>query len=228
MLLPIGGDVRIKSVLLTGLQIGGAAVTRICREIAWKPAGVGQGPLEPGQQMHRIAGLVAHADGHDHLVISIDSGLAVVALNPAVVDLENVAVGVGDVALGLGSGVAGGIGGQLAAWHRQWIRICASRDGDRWCKASGPNLLKSQLLGIVGPLAGTTGSAHRPLAGSGVIMGLSFGSLPLRLLRLLQSLASLGGSDLCLQLGFGLADPLQPALTPLQLFGQPSPRLSLP
>ena len=46
--------------------------------------GVELDPLQHGQQLHRIAGLVAEADGHDHLMANVQHGLSVVALDPAI------------------------------------------------------------------------------------------------------------------------------------------------
>jgi hypothetical protein len=54
-----------------------------------------------------ISGLVAHADGHDHLVVAIDVGLCDVALHPAVSALEYVADGVREIPLRAGVGVTG-------------------------------------------------------------------------------------------------------------------------
>jgi hypothetical protein len=73
------------------------------------------------QQVHGITGLVAHTDSHVHLVVAIDGGLGVVALNPAVTAFEDVAVWIGEIPLGLGLGETGGIGGKLPQRHRQWI-----------------------------------------------------------------------------------------------------------
>ena len=92
MLLPAGGDISIDASLLAGFQVVGAAVTRICRQLCWQLASVGLDSLQHGQQVHGVAGLVADADRHDHLVVAIDSGLGVVALDPTVSPLEDVAV----------------------------------------------------------------------------------------------------------------------------------------
>ena len=69
--------------------------------------------------MHRVDGLVAHADGHDDLVVAIHGGLGVVALNPAVSAFEDVAVGIGEIALGLWFGIPSCIRRELTVWHRQ-------------------------------------------------------------------------------------------------------------
>lgn len=71
--------------------------------------------------MGSVAGLIAHADGDDHLMVTIDCSLSVVALDPAVTALENVAVGVrvGEafrlavIALGLAFGSASSVGEHL-------------------------------------------------------------------------------------------------------------------
>ena len=43
--------------------------------------------------------------GHDHLVVTIDSSLGIVALNPVIRSLEGLAVGVGEITLGWRFGV---------------------------------------------------------------------------------------------------------------------------
>ena len=84
MLLPAGGDVGIQPTLLAGLEVGGAAVARIRSEQLGQLAGVGLDSLHHRHEVHGVAGLVADANGHDHLVVTIDGGLDVVALDPAI------------------------------------------------------------------------------------------------------------------------------------------------
>jgi hypothetical protein len=55
-------------------------------------AGLDRDSIQHRQQMHRISGLVADANRHDHLMVPIDGGLAVIALNPNVTTLEHVAL----------------------------------------------------------------------------------------------------------------------------------------
>ena len=123
MLLPAGGDVGIQPFSLTGFQVGGAAVAGIRNQGIRQLPSVGLDSLQHGQQVNRIAGLVADADRHDHLVVTVDRGLAVVALDPAVSSFEDVAVGVSEVALRVGFGVADAIGRELSLRHRHGIQI---------------------------------------------------------------------------------------------------------
>ena len=119
VLLAADGDVGVELPVLTGFQVRGAAVTGVGDQAIGSLTGVGLDPLVHGQQVHRITGLVAHPDRHDHLVVAIDGGLGVVALHPAVSALEDVAVGIREVPLRGGFGVAGCIGGERALRHRQ-------------------------------------------------------------------------------------------------------------
>ena len=73
--------------------------------------------LQHWQQVHRIAGLVADADGHDDLVCAIDGSLSVVGLNPAVRSLEDVAIGVREIPLDLRFGVTSCNGWQRPLLH---------------------------------------------------------------------------------------------------------------
>ena len=57
--LPAGGDVGIKSPLLADFQVGGAAVAGVGDQDIRQLAGVGDGTLQHGHQIHRVAGLVA-------------------------------------------------------------------------------------------------------------------------------------------------------------------------
>ncbi len=99
MLLPAGGDIGIDAALLTGFEVGDAAVTRICCQRCWQLGDIGVDSLHHGQQVHGVAGLVADADRHDHLVVAIDSGLGIVPLDPTVSSLEDVAVTIWEVPL---------------------------------------------------------------------------------------------------------------------------------
>ena len=75
-------------------------------------------------------------------MLSINGGLAVVALKPAVCPFEDVAVGVREIALGLGFWLSGCIRGELAVWDLQWIPFMGN------------------LLGIICSFAGTTAAVH--------------------------------------------------------------------
>ena len=107
VLLAAGGDVGDEAPVLAGFQVGGAAVTGVRDQGIRQLTAFGLDPLLHGLQVHCIAGLVAHADGHDHLVVAIEVGLCVVALHPAVSALENVADGVREIPLRAGVGVTG-------------------------------------------------------------------------------------------------------------------------
>lgn len=76
-------------------------------------------------------------------MLSIDVGLGVVALNPAVCLFVDVAVGVSEIALGLGFWLSGCIRGELAVWNLQWIAFMGN------------------LLGIICSFAGTTAAFRR-------------------------------------------------------------------
>lgn len=93
-LLAAGGDIGLQIPLFAGFLVGGAAVTRIRRQYGGPLAGVGLDSLLHRQEVHGVAGLVAYPDRHDHLVIPIDSGLGVVALNPTISSREDMAVGI--------------------------------------------------------------------------------------------------------------------------------------
>ena len=103
-----GGDVGIQLTLLAALDAVCAAVIGIREQLVWQLAGIGEDPLQHGQQMGGITGLVADPNRHDHLVVSIDRHLAVVTLDPAVSAFEDVAVGIG-VAEGPRSGSCVGL-----------------------------------------------------------------------------------------------------------------------
>ncbi|MCP9783272.1 hypothetical protein KBY83_08050 [Cyanobium sp. WKJ7-Wakatipu] len=76
-------------------------------------------------------------------MLSIDVGLGVVALNPAVCLFVDVAVGISEIALGLGFWLSGCIRGELAVWNLQWIAFMGN------------------LLGIICSFAGTTAAFRR-------------------------------------------------------------------
>ncbi len=84
MLLRAGGDTGVEPPLFAVFQVGGAAVAGIRNEGIQQLTGVELDPLQHGQQVHRIAGLVNDADRHDDLVVSKDGILSVVDLNPSV------------------------------------------------------------------------------------------------------------------------------------------------
>ncbi len=69
-------------------------------------------------------GLVAHADSHDHLVITIHDGLDAVAMNPATRVFEDVAAWVSEIPLRAGLWFSSCIGRELSARHRQGIHLC--------------------------------------------------------------------------------------------------------
>jgi hypothetical protein len=68
--------------------------------------------------MGGVTGLVADPHRHNHLMVSIDHQLAVVALDSAVSAFVEVAVGIGEAALGFAVDLSGPIDGEVAAG--QW------------------------------------------------------------------------------------------------------------
>ena len=69
MLLPAGGDVGLQPLHLTGFQLCGASVAGIRNQGIRQLPSVGLDSLQHGQEVVRIAGLVAHADGHYQMSI---------------------------------------------------------------------------------------------------------------------------------------------------------------
>lgn len=89
VLLPARQDVSIEQPLLAGLPVGGAAVPGVGDQSIRHLSGNCLDPLQHRHQMHRITGLVADANGHDHLVVSVHRSLSVVTLDPAITALED-------------------------------------------------------------------------------------------------------------------------------------------
>jgi hypothetical protein len=85
----------MQTSLLAHLDVAGAAGTGIGDQPLGPLAGVGLDPPDHRQEMQRVTGLTADADGHDHLVVTIQGGLGAVALDPVVTALEDVTVGIG-------------------------------------------------------------------------------------------------------------------------------------
>jgi len=89
-----GGDAGLQLPLFAGLQVRGAAATGVGNQNIRQPAGIGFRAF-PSMDNSCTASLalVADADGHDHLVITVDSslGLGVVVLDPAARSAEGVA-----------------------------------------------------------------------------------------------------------------------------------------
>lgn len=106
------GDVGIWLTLLARFDVGDVAVACIHSALPWQLAYVGLDSLQYGEQVHRIAGLVAGANAHDHLVVTICCGHRVVALNPALSSLDDATFWIGELALGLGFWVFSRTGGQ--------------------------------------------------------------------------------------------------------------------
>jgi hypothetical protein len=90
VLLAASGVIRIHSPLPASLEVGGAAVARINTQSLRSMASLDRDAVQHRQQMHRISGLVADANPHDHLMVPIDGCLAVMALNPNVTTLKDV------------------------------------------------------------------------------------------------------------------------------------------
>ena len=64
-------------------------------------ASCGRDAVQHGIQVLHIRRLVAHAHRHDHLMVAVDSQLAVLALDVMAIGFHEVAVGVGEIPLGL-------------------------------------------------------------------------------------------------------------------------------
>lgn len=105
VLLPAGGDVGIQVPVLTGLKVVTATESHVRREHRWQLAAVDLDSLQHQQQVHGVGGLDVNADGHYDLMVGINCGLGIVALNTAIASLEDVAAGVGEIPLGLGLGL---------------------------------------------------------------------------------------------------------------------------
>src|SRR5687768_8427862 len=99
--LPPGGDVGARAARVGGGQIGLRAVAGIGRGLARDAAGVGDDRVDHRRQLVLVAARVSDAGGDDDLMPGIDRGLRVVALDEAVLGLEDAALGVGEVALRL-------------------------------------------------------------------------------------------------------------------------------
>ncbi len=99
-----------------GIRLGGGAgfgvlltpVARVSEEGFGAGTGVDDRALQHRFQVLHIRWRIAHSHRHDHLMVSIDHRLEVVALKDLAIASHDVAVGVGEVPLGFGSG--GGIG----------------------------------------------------------------------------------------------------------------------
>ena len=111
-----GGDVGINASLLAALDVLLAAVARIRRHHSRQCTGIVGDALQHRHQMLRVRRLVADTDRHDHLMVAIDSGLAVVALNPTAIGFHDVAVGIGEIALRFGIRLTGCRGWQPRAY----------------------------------------------------------------------------------------------------------------
>ena len=76
-----GGDVGVNALIGAGLGVVLAPVAGICRERIGQSGGCGSDALQHRSQVLNVGRLVAHAHRHDHLVVAVDSYLAVVALD---------------------------------------------------------------------------------------------------------------------------------------------------
>lgn len=79
-------------------------------------------------------------------MVAIDSGLSIIALDPAIRSLEDVAVWVGVIALSLRFGVPGCIGWQRALRHCRWISLGGNGAQLQPC---GLSLVDRQLLSVM-------------------------------------------------------------------------------
>ena len=76
-----GGDVGVNAALIgADPDVVLAPVTRIHRHHRRQCAGAGDDALQHGLQVLDIRRLVAHVYRHNHLMVAVDSHLAVVAL----------------------------------------------------------------------------------------------------------------------------------------------------
>ena len=86
---PTRRDVGINPLFCAGLGVVLAPVAGICRERIGQSGGCGSDALQQllrrslrlRLQVFDVGSLVAHAHRHDHLVVAVDSYLAVVALD---------------------------------------------------------------------------------------------------------------------------------------------------
>jgi hypothetical protein len=92
--------------------------------------------------------------------------------------------------------------------HRQWIDLGSGGNGAQ-VQPCGLGLLDRQRLGVIRPLARTTGTACRTLAALLIATGLCcFCFLPSRL-DLFVPLSGLGSSSFCFQFGLPLRGSLR-------------------
>ncbi len=101
MLLPAGGDIAGDAAPGELGEVLVRAVAGIGRSFLRQAAGIGLDGVEQGRELVLIARRIAERAGNDDLVVGIDRGLGIVALDEAVLGAQDAAVRVGEVALRL-------------------------------------------------------------------------------------------------------------------------------
>src|SRR5262245_6590880 len=101
VLLSSGGDVALDPPPAQGAKIGRRAVACIGRYFVRIALEVGFDGVEQRSELRLVAAVVAERLRHDDLSLRVDRGLRVVALDIAVLGLEDAAFGIGEVALRL-------------------------------------------------------------------------------------------------------------------------------
>jgi hypothetical protein len=99
VLLSSGCDVAFDPSPAQRAKIGGRAVACIGRYFVRIAAQIGLDSIEQRSELVLIAAIVAERVRHNDLRVSVDRGLCIVALDVAVLGLEDAAFGIGEVAL---------------------------------------------------------------------------------------------------------------------------------
>src|SRR5665213_1192604 len=106
VLLPPRRDVAVDPPPAERAKIGGRAVAGVGRDFFRIALEIGLDGVEQRSELRLIAAVVVEGVCHDDLRRRIDRGLGVVALDVAVLGLEDTALGIGEVALRLAVGLA--------------------------------------------------------------------------------------------------------------------------
>jgi hypothetical protein len=211
-------------LIRAGLGVVLAPVARIHRHHVRQCTGAGGDALQHWLQVLDIRRLVAHAHRHDHLVVAVDSQLAVVGLQIGPAGLHQVALRIGEVPLRLGGWCAVGFPGQAASGHG----VSSERLKIRWLQAG--------VLGSFNGVVSGGGGLGRccldfllvpSLLSCRCIRLLCLRRLGPGLLGFLLPLMCRSGCGFRLHLLAGLADPGQSALLIPQLLRQLTAALAL-
>ena len=108
MLLSAGSDVTFDSSPAEGAGIGCRAVAGIGRSFVGIASEVRLDAIEQRRKVWLITAVVTERVRHDDLIIRIHCSLRVVALDVAVLGLENSALGIGELRCAFGSGSCDG------------------------------------------------------------------------------------------------------------------------